>query len=191
MQDGLHHREYHPGAHGSTTPEHPDRLHEAACLAHTVPGVSLRLTTVASDTILVSHGCLGATIDPCQLRTLLIAHDAGAAAAVASVLRTEIVGGVVHLGGGLFQRSDPDAADERWFVTSLGHDSIVAIVDRCPLADESGAGFTVAVTVKPDLALGWCAVRVRDERGDAAALDVVATWLLTACLVDELIGETA
>lgn len=187
MQDGLHHREYRAGAHIGTERQHPDRLREAACLAHTVPGVSLRLTTASCDTILVSHTCLGAALDPCRLRSLLIADDADAVAAVASLRRAEIIGGVVHLGGGLFQRSDPSAADERWFVTSLDHESIVDIVEHCP-PDERAAP-SVAVTVEPDRALGWCAVRVRDERGDTSTLDLGATWLLTACLVGELVAQ--
>jgi hypothetical protein len=188
--DHLHdHPHDHPSAHGGDERRRLARLREAVCLAHSVPGVSLRLVMASGARILVSHGCLGATLDPCRLRSVLLAQTADAATATRSVRQIEIVGGVVHLGGGLFQRSTAD--DERWFVTSLPHEAIVEIARRCP-TDGTIGGPSIAVSVKPDAGLGLCAVRVRDERTDhETTLDATATWLLATCLVDELIADTA
>lgn len=190
MHDGERQRDDHPSTHGSGERRRLALLREATCLAHSVPGVSLRLVMASGAQILVSHGCLGASLDPCRLRSVLLAQSADAATATRSVQHIEIVGGIVHVGGGLFQRSTAEA--ERWFVTSLPHEAIVAIVGRCPVDDATIGGPSIAVSVKPDPALGLCAVRVRDERPDHdTTLDATATWLLAGCLVDELIADTA
>ncbi len=47
-------------------------LREAACLAHTVPGVTLRLHCRSGAELLVSYSCLGADLDPCRLRATLV-----------------------------------------------------------------------------------------------------------------------
>lgn len=190
MYDGDRHRDDHPSAHDSATRRRLTRLREATCLAHTVPGVSLRLVMASGARILVSHSCLGATIDPCRLRSVLLAHSAAGDTATRSVRHIELVGGLVHLGAGLFQSSTDD--DERWFVTSLPDDAIIEIVRRRPADDAAIGGPSIAVTVKPDPALGLCAVRIRDPRPDReSALDATAAWLVATCLVDELIADTA
>lgn len=155
-------------------------LVELACLAHTVPGVTLRVWNAAGRDVLVSRGCLGADLDPCQLRAALLAgHGAG-------ITRVEVVGGVTPLGGGLYQRHHPGAADERWFVTSLTPEEVIPV-----LADQDGPD-AVSVVIRPDPALGTCAVCVSAERGTPAlALDEAAVRVVGAVLVGELLAPLA
>lgn len=164
-----------------------DRLREAACLAHTIPGTTLRLRPAAGRSLLVSRNCLGADLDPCRFRTAMLCrtgeHLAG------TIVDIELVAGLVDLGGGLYRRRGDDGCEERWFVTSLPHDHVVALLADCPLATPDD----LTVVVKPDLELGRCAVRLALPRPDIV-LDEVAMWTLSACLVEELLAvatETA
>jgi len=160
-----------------------ERLRDAACLAHTVPGVTLRLSDDTRE-LLVSASCLAAAFDPCRFRGLVI--GAGRLGALATLDRIEIVGGLVHLGGGIYQSSHPGSAGERWFISTLAHDQVVDLLTACPL-DSADAH---SVVIKPDRELGRCAVRVRGGDCSAAGqLDEIAMWAMTTCLVEELIGE--
>lgn len=160
-------------------------VREAACLAHSIPGVTLRLVCQGGEEVLVSYACLGADLDPCQLRAALmaeLAHPArGSGRLARAVMRIEIVAGLCALGAGLYRRSGgPDGSDERWFVTSLPPGSIPALLDDCPVA--SVAQFDVVVRPDPDL--GLCAVGVS---GPAADLDEAAVWALGRIAVAELL----
>jgi hypothetical protein len=168
-------------------PARLDAVREAACLAHTVPGVTLRLQCPAGDDVLVSYACLGADLDPCQLRAALMAIDSGRSEPEllwGFQVTVEVVAGLRPLGGGLYQRTQ-FGLTERWFVTTLEPDAVVAAVGECPLA----AADQVHVVVKPDLDLGVHAVCVRiDDSAEAGHLDELATWVLGRVLVAELLA---
>lgn len=191
-----------------------DLVREASCLAHVVPGVSLRLPLANDEHLLVSHVCLGADLDPCQLRSALIADRThGLRLLTDMIIGAEIVSGLVDLGGGLYQRVWPGVA-ERWFTSTLDSRSLTETLCNCPAGDveidlpaRSGAHTALAagspttaadrsldryfdIVIKPDDALGRSAVCVRclDERA-VHSLDEVATRALSACLVAELIGD--
>jgi len=162
-----------------STPKTPvTALSELACLAHTVPGVTLRLWSVGGQELLVSYACLGADLDPCRLRAALLAgHGVG-------VERIEIVAGVAPLGGGVYQRTHPGAAAERWFVSSLDAGTLAAALAAC----RDVPGFRTVV--KPDPELGVSAVCVVAEPGlSAGELDEVAVELLGTVLVEELLHQ--
>lgn len=157
------------------------RLREAACLAHTVPGTTLRLRTIAGGRgMLVSRHCLGADLDPCALRAAVLARTGERLAGIVGEI--ELVAGVVHLGGGLYARTGADGGDERWFLTHLAHPQVVAALQECPVREPEGV--QLDVVVKPDPELGMCAVRLA---GAGSTLDAVSMWMLTACLVEELL----
>lgn len=166
--------------HGRAT----ERLREAACLAHTIPGVTLRLRAEPGRSLLVSRHCLGADLDPCRFRTAMLS---GAGEHLAcTITGIDLVAGIVHLGSGLYGRNG--IRPERWFATSLSHDRIVQVLDECPVP--AGDAELLDVVIKPDAELGLCVVRVASsELG--TVLDEVATWTLTRCLVDELLVEVA
>lgn len=162
-----------------------ERVRLAACLVHAVPGAAATVTTATGDRLLVARHRGDATLDPCRFRAALLAPLRLGTRHLADVVAgIEIVGGVVDIGGGLYQRSHPAGEDERWFVTPLDADRVVAIAAACPLDLPDGA---VDVRVCADTALGACAVRVGAAAGGGFRLDEVATWLHAACLVDELI----
>ena len=163
----------------------PLPVYELACLAHTIPGISFRIVAPTGDALLVSATCLAADLDPCRLRTALATSRSGPRLALTAE-RIELVSGLVHVGGGLYQRSHPKAAGERWFVVTTPADRLRDVVGRIrldgPAADE------VDVTIGHDEALGLCAVRVRAESDAACAgLDDVAFTVLAACVVDEFL----
>lgn len=160
-----------------------DQLREAACLAHTIPGTTLRLRPAVGRSLLVSRHCLGADLDPCRFRSAMLSRSGEHLAD--TIVDIELVAGLVDLGGGLYGRRGDDGGEERWFVTSLGHDHVVALLADCPLATPDD----LDVVVKPDLELGRCAVRLALPRPDIV-LDEVAMWTLSACFVDELLAVT-
>lgn len=163
-----------------------NHLRDAACLAHSAPGVSVRISDSSHDHMFVSASCLGAPLDPCRFRALVIAATSGRLAVLGRLTSVEVTGGLVHLGGGLFQPSHPGGSSDRWFVSTLEHERISELARSCPLA--SAPSDALSVVVKPDRDLARCAVRLRCEtRTGAADLDEVAMRLLATCLVDELI----
>lgn len=163
-----------------------DRLREAACLAHTVPGTTLRLQADVGRSLLVSHHCLGADLDPCQFRAAMSCRTGEHLAA--TVTRIDLVAGLVDLGGGLYRRTGDHGVEERWFVTSLPHDHIVELLGACPVpARES---HLLDVVIKPDHDLRMCAVRLASPRPDIV-LDEVAMSTLSSCLVAELLVDVA
>lgn len=164
-----------------------DELRELACLAHTIPGVTLRVICQAGNELLVSYACLGADLDPCQLRAALLADDAHTPGRLAAgITQIEIVAGVASLGGGLYQRTHPGAASERWFVTTLATNAVQELVQGFP--DTGG----LRAVIKPDPELGVNAVCVGADRDTSASvLDELAVAILGAVLVDELAASLA
>ncbi|TDT17936.1 hypothetical protein BDK89_3549 [Ilumatobacter fluminis] len=167
----------------------PLPVYELACLAHTIPGISFRIVAPTGESLLVSASCLAADLDPCRLRTALTSSQSGPRLAVTAE-RAELVSGAVHVGGGLYQRSHPQAAGERWFVVTTPADRLLDVIADVrldgPAADE------VAVTIGPDDGLGLCAVRVRAESDAACArIDDLAFAVLATCVVDEFLHDVA
>ena len=152
---------------------------------HSVPTAAAVVATSTGDRLVVAHHRNDATLDPCQLRTALGAPWQPGVPHFADVVNSiELVGGLLDIGGGLYQRTHPTGADERWFATPLDPDRIVAIVATCPLHLPDGS---VGVRVCADSMLGVCAVCVAAGPGFGYRLDEAAHWLHAACLVDELI----
>lgn len=167
-----------------------DPLREATCLAHTIPGVSLRLVTSTGRRLLCSHHCLGADLDPCTLRASLLAApvDRAMARFVEMFDDVEIAGGLTHLGGGLFDCSTTSSAHERWFATALDEHRIVDLLGDCPI--DSDGDDSVGILIKPDAALGVSAVcLVSDDDAGGLALDRLGAWLVGAVLVAELLDD--
>lgn len=163
----------------------PLPVYELACLAHTIPGVSIRIVAGTGEEVLVSSTCLGAQLDPCRLRMVLASERTGARLALTTE-RVELVSGLVHVGGGLYQRSHPQAAGERWFVVTTSADRLMHIVAE--LALDGPAADDIEVTIGPDAALGVCAVRVRATSDAAfARIDDLAFAVLAVCVVDEFL----
>ena len=162
-------------------------LRLGACLAHTVANATALVATSSGDRHLVARHRTDATIDPCRLRSALGAPwQRGVPHLADVVVSIEIVGGLVDIGGGLYQRTHPAGPDERWFATPLRSDRIVAIVAGCPLQLPEGS---VDVRVCADTMLGVCAVCVSGRPGFGYRLDEAAHWLHAACLVEELIAS--
>lgn len=159
-----------------------DHLREAACLAHTVPGTTLRLVTAVGQSLLVSRHCLGADLSPCQLRSMLLCRT-GEHLAVA-VTRIDLVAGLAHVGGGIHARHGVGGIDERWFVTTLRHEHVEALLATCPVVGTEH----LDVSLAPDLELGLCAVRLAADAHDPV-LDEAALWSMAACLTDELVSD--
>lgn len=163
-----------------------DRLREAACLAHTVPGTTLRLRADVGRSLLVSRHCLGADLDPCQFRAAMSTPTGEHLAA--TVTGIDLVAGLVDLGGGLYRRSGEHGVEERWFLTRLPHDQIVQVLGECPVPPPRSD--LLDVVIKPDPELGLCAVRLASPRADLV-LDEVALWTWSGCLVEELLVDVA
>lgn len=178
-----------------------DACRDAACLAHAIPGVSLRLRTrdrrdpgrgdrgIDDGDVLVSSTCLAAPLDPCRFRELIVAGLVGQFVALHHLASVEIAGGLVHLGGGIYQPSHPGRSDDRWFVSSLGHPRLVELLGSCPI---DAADDAFSALVKPDADLLRSAVRVRcDHPAARGQLDELAHRLAARVLVDELIAATS
>jgi hypothetical protein len=166
------------------------RLRLVACLAHVVAGVTVELGFDDGERYVAAHQRLDADLDPCQLRcAVLEPRSLGTPRLVDALSSIEIVGGIEHLGAGIYRRHHPCGSEERWFLAELGHERLVELLAACPLdvPDE-----LVAVDVMADTELGVSAVRlVVGHAADAWRIDEIAMWGVTACLVDELIGSAA
>jgi hypothetical protein len=158
-----------------------------ACLAHTVPGVSLQLALHSGERLLVSRSQVTADMDPCQLRaTLIAAGRPGWPRLHEEVAGIEVVRGVHELGGGLYQPTHPAERHARWFLTLLDAQVVQQAAARCPVGLDHD---DLEVSIRPDSELAVCAVRCADRGGGRDRLDEVATWLLSACLADELVAS--
>ncbi len=168
---------------------HLERLRSAACLAHTVPGITLQVVTT-TDCFVVDRNRLDARMDPCRFRMSLIAPHRPCFPPIKAVIRRcDVLDGAVDLGGGLYLPSLPLSADERWFTTSLGCDQVCAIAETCA-SDLRDDAFDVVV--KPDSDLGVCAVRCSPSRpGPCPQLDEAAFQLLSACVAAEVMAAAS
>jgi len=166
---------------------HLGHVREAACLAHVVPGVSLRIPLTNGQHLFVSHVCLGADLDPCQLRSALIVdRKHGLRLLSDTIVDAEIVSGLAHLGGGIYQRQVGSMTHERWFTSTLRPDELVDALRQCPT--EEAAAIDVVVKADADLGVSAVCVRCVDPAG-AAGLDEVAVRVLATCLVAELVSD--
>jgi hypothetical protein len=166
------------------------RLRLVSCLAHAVAGVTVELEFDDGERYVVAYQRLDADLDPFQLRCAVLGLRSLDTPRLVGALRSiEIVGGIEHLGAGIYRRHHPCGSEERWFLAELDHHRLVELLAACPLdvPDE-----LVAVDVAADPELGVSAVRLAVERADHAwRIDEIAMWGVTACLVDELIGSAA
>jgi hypothetical protein len=173
-----------PTRRPTTTLSQPLRL--ATCLLHTIPGAIGRLEIDGGDAHLVAHHRSDAPLTPCQLRSAMLEPIVDGIPRLADIVGAiELIGGAVDVGGGLFQRSHPAHADERWFATTLHPDHVISIARLCPSSIDH---VDVSVRVSADVELGACAVCVSADPSVGIRLDALASWLHTRCLVDELIA---
>jgi hypothetical protein len=175
-----------------------DGVRSAACLAHSMPGITLDVTTIGGDRFAVSRHRLDALMDPCQFRAALVsprgargeragAGRDGEARFHDAITGCEVVGGAVDLGGGLYQSTHPTRDDERWFTTCVSASDVTGLAARCPIPHDG-----VELVVGPDTELRVCAVRcVAPRPRPVPQLEEVAFWLLSACLADELVASVA
>jgi hypothetical protein len=155
-----------------------NQLRLATALAHTIRGVTLELNGTHGDTMTVAYDRLDAALNPCQLRSAVVAEGRSRLRLLEVVSSVRIEHGLEHLGGGLYGRGD-----ERWFATFLDHEDCLAIFDRCEIdiAPES-----MDVSLRPDTELGVTVVRVgTDDPALGFRLDEVGFWALAACMVEE------
>jgi hypothetical protein len=164
-----------------------EQLLLATSLCHSVPGVALAVTTRDGDRMVVGRHRRDAVLDPCALRRAVMEHRRGVGPRVLdTIAHVEVISGLIDIGGGLYQSSHPSVGDERWFATLLGPDQIRAIVAECPLDIPDDA---VDVAVTHDAGLATSTVRVTEPHPATVRwIDEAAYWLLSACLVGELIG---
>jgi hypothetical protein len=166
------------------------RLRLVACLAHVVAGVTVELEFDDGERSVAAYQRLDADLDPCQLRCAVLELRSLDRTRLVDALRSiEIVGGIEHLGAGIYRRHHSCGSEERWFLAELGHERLVELLAACPLDVPDDL---VAVDVMADIELGVCAVRLAVGRADDAwRIDEIAMWGVTTCLVDELIGSAA
>lgn len=161
----------------------------AACLVHAVPSATAVVHTTTGERLLVAGNRTDAALDPCRLRAGLAAPSRPGVPHLADIVRSvEIVGGIVDIGGGLYQRTHPSSADERWFVTTLAAERVAELVGTFPLRIPDEA---VTVRVAADTLLGVSAVCLTAGTGFGLRLDEVAHWLHSTCLVEELTAATS
>lgn len=161
-----------------------ERIVLATCFVHTVPRVAATIETFNGERFLVAEDRRDAILTPCQLRSALLHPITPGVPHLSSVIRSlEISSGVVDVGGGLYQRSHPSAADERWFVTTLPLERVLALAEQVPAHLDHA---DVSVRVLADTELGACAVCLGAEPSVGLRLDELACWLNASCLVDEL-----
>lgn len=176
-----------------------EQLRLATVLAHTVPGVLLELTCCHGERIGVGYGNLGSQLTPCQLRGALLAPpELGIPRLADAVVAVEVVAGLDHLGGGLYQRGARPSAStecrphdgstgERWFASTLPHEQIGLLMQAAPI---DLPHHLCAVRLVPDSELDVTAVRIGAASDSAVTspgqLDEVAFWALSVCMVAEL-----
>jgi hypothetical protein len=81
----------------------------------------------------VAHHRNDAALTPCQLRSALLEPVTPGVAHLADVITAiELVGGLVDVGGGLYQCGHPAGPDQRWFVSTLSADTIRTIAREGP-----------------------------------------------------------
>lgn len=167
--------------------DHLDRLRSIACLAHTLPGITLVATTQTAGRFVIGRNRLDALMSPCQLRAALVAPiRPGVPSIHDTIVRCDVIGGAIDLGGGLYQPTHPGSTGERWFTTVLPFEVVIDAAERCPL-DVPDDALDVVVTPDPDL--GTCAVRISATHPrPVPQIDEAAFWLLAACAVDELVS---
>lgn len=177
----------HSRQHPATVPF--DQLRLSICLLHAIPGAAGSITTLDGETHLVAHHRSDAMVTPCQMRAALLEPLVPGTPHLSDVITAvELVGGAVDLGGGLYQRTHPAGPDERWFVSTLRYEQVLAIAETCP---DSIDHDDVSVHVRADADLGAGAVCVSSDRAAGLHLDEVAVWLHCQCLVAELIEAVA
>ncbi len=165
-----------------------ERILLATCFVHTVPRVAATIETFNGERFLVAEERSDAILTPCQLRSALLQPMTPGVPHLSAVVRSiEVVSGVVELGGGLYQRCHPSAADERWFVTTLELERILELADEVPATIDHA---DVSVRVIADTDLGACAVCLSADASVGLRLDELASWLNASCLVDELCHST-
>lgn len=168
-----------------TLPTVTQSLHMAAALAHTAPGVVLRLDCARGEHLAVGYGRLGPHLTPCQLRSALVtAGRPGVPRLAETVAAVDVVSGLDHLGGGLYGSGNGAAGSQRWFATALDQQAIAALASGHPV---DVADHLCAVNVLPDSELGVCTVRMVAAPEISHRLDEIAFWLLSQCLVSELL----
>ena len=160
-----------------------------ACVVHAVPSAAAVVHTTTGERLVVARNRIDATLDPCQLRAGLAAPFQPGVPHVADIVRSiDVVGGIVDVGGGLYQRTHPSSADERWFVTTLAAERVAELVAGYPVGLPDDA---ISVRVVADTLLGASAVCLVGGSGFGFRLDEVAHWLHSTCLVEELTAATS
>ncbi len=161
-----------------------DHVRLGTCLIHAVPGAVGLIRTGIDSGHVVAHHRNDAALTPCQLRSALLEPVTPGVAHLADVITAiELVGGLVDVGGGLYQCGHPAGPDQRWFVSTLSADTIRTIARECP----SGIDHSdISVRVAADLDLDVCAVCLSSDSA-GIRLDAAACWLHGQCLVEELL----
>jgi hypothetical protein len=176
------------GHDGSVARYSSAQLHLAAALAHTVPGVALRLDRASRPPLHVAHQSFvdgsSAALSPCELRVLLAPDRRPAVVEQLELVGVEIVAGLVHLGGGVYARGHGPLGGERWFASTLCEARIVELFARDPFEISEHA---LDVRVVPDDLLGITVVCITATRPRwFGLLDEIAHWAVSECLVGEL-----
>jgi hypothetical protein len=165
-----------------------DMFRALACLAHTVPGLTLQGSTTKGQMFTVSRQRLGADMSPCEFRAAVVsAGRTGWPRLHEAITDLDVVGGAVELGGGLYQPTHPGAGDARWFVTFLEPSVVQHSVASCPLDVNHD---DLDVSIRADTDLGTCAVRCTAGPTRRLRLDEAASWLLAVCLSEELLASS-
>ncbi len=162
-----------------------ERLRLATALTHTVPGAAMHLRCNAGDELTVS-GHPAADLDPCAMRSLVIATMSGEATDYSERIdRITVAGSLQHLGGGVHRRVY-GAMEQRWIATLLPPDAVGELLDDCRVGELPPAGMKGCVKPDPSLGITCIAITSNNATFDTF-LDEVAAQAMATLMVAELL----
>jgi hypothetical protein len=163
-----------------------EQLRLAAALVHRAPGAELEIRADDRRWI-VSRSHPDATFDPCNFRKVVLAAMRANGEPLARVDAVQFVGGLLDIGGGIYQRQGPHGSERR-IATLLSVPQLDALLDR--VGTEFGDDVVALVQRDPDLAVSVVVVRFAPP-ASPLRLDAAAHAIAAACLVEELIEFAA
>lgn len=161
-----------------------ERLRLATALGHHVPGTQLRLRTDRNEEIIVGHHH-GADIDPCKMRSVVVASCCPHQPDLSRRITDVTVGGtLVSVGGGVYA-TRIDGREQRWITSLLGPECIAALLEDVVL--DSLPDEVMHTRATPDSGLGVTVIVLTStSRQFDHMLDDIAARTAAKCFVEEL-----
>lgn len=166
-----------------------EHLRLATALVHVAPGAELELRSRHGSAVVVGHGVY-ADVDPCALRSVVIASASPRQPDLGARIHALVVGGaLVDHGGGIF-RTATGGVEQRWVATLLPAARVASIFEGLAFDDVPDDAIDVRLRHDIDLAVTVIVITASDPRFDHR-IDDVAGDVAAACFVDELCGSTS